>query len=69
MTLTHPQTGDPLPPVLTTKQASELLCEARTVTTDRCRRGELKCLPRPTGDGPYRILTQPLLKILAGETP
>lgn len=62
-TLSHPTTGTPLPPLLTTTEAAELLGVHRDTVIDQCRAGLLPTMPR-IGSAPHRIVTAKLLRQL-----
>jgi hypothetical protein len=62
-TLTHPLTGKPLPPIITTAVAAEILGEHRDTVIDQCRSSVLPTMPR-SGSGPWQIITAKLLRQL-----
>ena len=63
MTLTHPTTGSELPPLLSTREAAEILGWHENTVLTYCAKGDLPTMPRH-GSGPWRIITAKFLRQL-----
>jgi hypothetical protein len=64
VTLSHPTTGEPLEPIITSGQAAEILGRNRDTIEKECREGIIATRPRLNDGGPWQIITAKLLREL-----